>query len=116
MASTFYATWTALFDAANSTAWADIARQFDLVELHCRDQKSGLLVYGYDESGKAVWAQPQTGASPNVWIRALGWYFMALVEVLQVFPREREGFGRLEKYFKEAADAIVRAQDGSGGW
>jgi rhamnogalacturonyl hydrolase YesR len=73
MAETFYATYTSYFEPENTTAWEDIARQFDLVEQHCRNHTSGLLVHGYDESKKAVWADPVTGASPHVWDRAVGW-------------------------------------------
>jgi rhamnogalacturonyl hydrolase YesR len=117
MAQTFYATYTSLFDPGNETAWADIARQFDLIEQHTRNATSGLLAHGYDESGRAVWADRETGASPHVWCRAVGWYFMALVEVLQVFPKSLDGYERLKTYLTTLAGALVKAQDGeSGGW
>ncbi|KAJ7830515.1 hypothetical protein B0H14DRAFT_3715396 [Mycena olivaceomarginata] len=47
---------------------------------------TGLLVHGYDDSKTAVWADPQTGASPHVWGRSLGWYTMALVDTLEILP------------------------------
>ena len=117
MAEPFYATWTSLFDKANVTAWNDIALQFDLVEQHCRNESTGLLVHGYDESKTATWAKNEKGAAPHVWDRAVGWYFMALVEVLQVYPKELPGYTKLKGYLTNLAAALEKAQDQkSGGW
>lgn len=116
MADTFYATYTSYFEPQNVTAWNDIVLQFDLVEEHCRNHTSNLLQHGYSEDKKAVWADPVTGASPHVWDRAVGWYFVALVEVLQVYPKDLPGYARLLEYFTTLAEGIEKAQDVSGGW
>lgn len=116
MADTFYATYTSYFEPDNTTAWDDIELQFDLVEEHCRNHTSNLLAHGYSEDKSAVWADPVTGASPHVWDRALGWYFVALVEVLEVFPKSHPGFAKLQGYYSTLADGIKKAQDESGGW
>ncbi|KAF2189484.1 glycoside hydrolase family 105 protein [Zopfia rhizophila CBS 207.26] len=116
MADTFYATYTSYFEPENTTAWEDIVHQFDLIESHTRNKTSGLLQHGYDEGKKAVWADPVTGASPHVWDRAVGWYFMALVEVLQIYPQQLPGYARLKEYFTTLAAALKKAQDKSGGW
>lgn len=117
MADTFYAQWTSLFDSANTTAWDHIALQFDLIEEHCRNHTSGLLVHGYDESKSTVWADPVTGAAPNVWSRAVGWYFIALLEVIPLFPATHPAKARLQKYFVTLAEALKSHQcSESGGW
>ncbi|OTB07257.1 glycoside hydrolase family 105 protein [Hypoxylon sp. CI-4A] len=117
MADSFYAKWTRLFDAENETAWDDIARQYDNIDAHTRNHSSGLLVHGYDESKKAVWADPITGAAPLVWSRAVGWYFMSLLEVIPLFPVSHPGRARLIKYFTTLAVGLKKAQDEeSGGW
>lgn len=116
MADTFYATYTSYFEPKNITAWNDIALQFDLIEEHTRNHTSNLLQHGYSEDKKAVWADPVTGASPHVWDRAVGWYFMALVEVLEVYPRRHPAYSRLLNYLKTLADGVKKAQDASGGW
>ncbi|KAI1094468.1 glycoside hydrolase family 105 protein [Rostrohypoxylon terebratum] len=117
MADSFYAKWTSLFDAENNTAWDDIARQYDNIEAHTRNHTSGLLVHGYDESKQAVWADPVTGAAPLVWCRAVGWYFMSLLEVIPLFPESHPGRARLVEYFTTLASALKKAQDEeSGGW
>lgn len=122
MAEPFYAAYTSLFTApVNSTTaeknWDDILLQFSLVEAHCRNQTSGLLKHGYDSSKKAVWADAETGASPLTWIRAQGWYLMALVDVLDWFPVGHEGYQKLKGWARQLAKALKETQDGkTGGW
>ncbi|KAH9991330.1 glycoside hydrolase family 105 protein [Xylariaceae sp. FL0662B] len=116
MADTFYAKWTSSFDNNNTTAWDDIVLQYDNIEAHCRNQTSGLLVHGYDESKTAVWADPVTGAAPLVWDRAVGWYFLSLLEVIQLIPQTHKGHAKHTDYFTTLAVALKKAQDESGGW
>ena len=42
------------------------------------------------------WADPVTGQSAHCWGRALGWYTMALVEVLPFFPENHPGKAELQ--------------------
>lgn len=116
MADSFYALWTNRFDKDNTTAWDDIILQYDNIEAHCRNTTSGLLVHGYDESKVALWADPVTGAAPLVWDRAVGWYFVSLLEILQLFPESHPGYARLLGYFTTLASALKKSQDESGGW
>ena len=48
--------------------------------------KTGLYYHGWDESLRQRWANPQTGVSPNFWSRSMGWYMMAMVDVLDFMP------------------------------
>ena len=116
MVDSFYARWTRYFDADNATAWDDIVLQFDNIEAHTRNQTTGLMAHGYDESKVAVWADPITGAAPLVWDRAVGWYFLALLEVIEVFPKSHPGYTRLMGYYTTLATALKKTQDESGGW
>lgn len=116
MGDTFYAKWTNMFDADNTTAWDDVILQYDHIEAHCRNQTSKLLVHGYDESKLAEWADPVTGASPLVWDRADGWYFWTLLEAIQLFPTTHSGYAKLVTYFQTLAEGLLAAQDESGGW
>ncbi|KAK3319858.1 putative cell wall glycosyl hydrolase YteR [Cercophora scortea] len=117
MAEPFYAQYNALFNASAVAAWDDVLLQFSLVEKHCRNTTTGMLYHGYDESLKAVWANPVTGASPHVWDRAQGWYLMALVDVLDWFPTSHPGRAQLVGWLRRLAGALKTAQDvKSGGW
>lgn len=119
MIQPFYAQWTLRYDSDNQTAWNDILNHYDLIETHARNEDSGLFVHGWAETG-AQWADPETGKAPNVWGRAVGWYFMSLVEVLQFFPTEHEGHEKLLEYYRRLADALIRARSraegGRGSW
>lgn len=117
MASSFYATYTSLFQPDNTTAWDDILLQYNLIEERCRNTTSNLLKHGYDESKTAVWADPETGASPYVWDRAVSWYFVSLLESIQVWPTTHEGHDKLVGYFATLAEGVLGAQDpATGGW
>lgn len=117
MADSFYAKWTNLFDPTNTTAWDDIFLQYNISYYHTYNKTSGLLVHGWAETDTAPWADPVTGRAPHVWGRAVGWYFMSLVEVLQVFPQSHSGYRKLMKYYTSLADSLKHAQEEvSGGW
>lgn len=115
MAEPFYAEYSALYqEMAN---FDDILHQFDLIEQHLRDAKTGLLWHGYDESRQMPWANRETGCSPNFWGRSIGWYAMALVDVLDYFPETHPGRASLEHYLRKTAAAALQYQDvASGCW
>lgn len=113
MAQPFYAQYTQQFDSGESAqrAYDDILLQFDQIQKHAKDPDTGLLYHGWDESRKQAWADKETGTSPHFWGRAMGWYGMALVDVLDHFPERHPGRGRLIGYLNELADAISRYRD-----
>ncbi|KAM0238860.1 hypothetical protein ACHAP5_008549 [Fusarium lateritium] len=116
MADNFYAKYVRLFQPNNATAWDDIILQYDKIDKVTR-RPNNLLVHGFDESKRAVWADPKTGAAPLVWARAVGWYFMSLLEAIETFPKDHPGRGRLIGYFTSLAEGLKGAQDEkSGGW
>ncbi|CAG8960646.1 hypothetical protein HYFRA_00013524 [Hymenoscyphus fraxineus] len=106
--------------AINGTAVDDMMYQLDLLWQRCRNITSGLLVHGYDDSRTAVWANPETGASPNVWGRSLGWYFMALVDTLEILSSEpvTQGYTKqLGERYRSLAAAVIQAVDPqTGAW
>ncbi|WP_291148594.1 glycoside hydrolase family 88/105 protein [Flavobacterium sp. UBA7680] len=114
MGEPFYAQYTATFE--NGKSFDDIAKQFELIQLHATDPKTGLLYHGWDESKAMPWANKETGNSPNFWSRALGWYVMALVDVLDYMPKEHPKRAELIKYLNNAAAALAKYQDKSGLW
>ncbi len=71
----------------------------------------GLFRHAWDADKNAAWADPATGVSPEVWGRAMGWYAMALVDILAELPKEHPGYPRLRELLREAAGGIRRTQD-----
>ncbi|WP_420146723.1 glycoside hydrolase family 88 protein [Spirosoma sp.] len=116
MAEPFYAEYTELFDP-NGKDFDDIVNQFVWMEKNSRDAKTGLLYHGWDESRQQKWANPQSGKSPNFWSRAMGWYAMALVDVLDYMPATHPRRGELVTILQRFMPAVVKYQDpASGCW
>lgn len=114
MGAPFYARYSKTFE--NGDQLDDVALQFELIQKHLLDQKTGLLYHGWDESRKMAWSDPETGTSPNFWSRSLGWYAMALVDVLDYFPENHPKRPELISYLNKLSSALVKYQDKSGLW
>ncbi|KAI1369557.1 Six-hairpin glycosidase-like protein [Xylaria arbuscula] len=120
----FYSLYTLSTSRANSesyeTALDDMLYQFETLWEHCAHAATGLLTHGYDYTRTAVWANSETGASPYVWGRSLGWYTMALVDTLEILENGNAPYKYrkplLEK-FQKLMPAVVKAVDHcTGGW
>lgn len=114
MVSPFYTQYTSVYQPTNISAYDDVILQFTLTHTNCQNSnpgQTGLLKHGYDSSRVAVWADEATGASPEVWSRALGWYVMALVDVLDDLPVSHSGVATLKTILAETIAAIKKAAD-----
>ncbi|RZL48403.1 MAG: glycoside hydrolase family 88 protein [Pedobacter sp.] len=109
MGQPFYAEYAKLIK--DDKAFDDIANQFIWMEKNARDAKTGLLYHGWDESKKEAWADKKTGRSPNFWARAMGWYGMALVDVLDNFPKNHPKRKELIAILNRFAVATQKVQD-----
>ncbi|QHV99897.1 glycoside hydrolase family 88/105 protein [Spirosoma endbachense] len=110
MAEPFYAEYTRLF-SRDGKDFNDIINQFVWMEQHAHDPKTGLLYHGWDESREQKWADPKTGKSPNFWSRSIGWYVMALVDVLDYIPADQPRRGELVAILQRLMPAVVNYQD-----
>ncbi len=114
MAEPFYAQYTVKYEKGKNLD--DIARQFELVHDHIMDKKTGLPYHAWDESKKIGWANPETGTSPTIWSRGIGWYMMALVETLDYFPKNHPKQKELAAFLNEISKNLIKAQSSSGLW
>ena len=114
MGSPFYAHYTTKFE--NGKNLNDVAKQFELIQKHLLDKKTGLLYHGWDESKQMGWANKETGTSPNFWSRSLGWYAMALVDVLDYIPESHPKHKELVTYLNQLSEALAKYQHSSGLW
>ena len=93
----------ALFDEAALqliTAWDDLI-----------DEESGLLYHGWDESREQRWADPVTGRSPHFWSRSIGWYMMAMIDVLDFLPEDHHQRAEIIEQLNQIAIAIEKYRD-----
>lgn len=115
MAEPFYARYAVLFNEPG--IFDDVVKQFTEIEVQTRDTVSGLLYHAWDESKAQRWADPRTGRSPHFWGRAIGWYMMGLVDVLEVLPESHPGRKQLVAILGRLAESVLRHRDpGSALW
>jgi rhamnogalacturonyl hydrolase YesR len=86
-----------------------------LAEAHLRDGRTGLLYHGWDESRSERWADPVTGRSSQFWGRGVGWYAMAVVDVLAETPAAHPRRAELLAVLRRLAAAVAEAQDPATG-
>jgi unsaturated rhamnogalacturonyl hydrolase len=109
MASPFYAEYALAFN--EPAGFDDVVHQITLLEGHARDPQTGLLYHAWDESKQQRWANPVTGCSPHFWGRAMGWYAMALVDVLDHLPYEHAARSSLIAILQRVVEAVATVQD-----
>lgn len=88
-----------------------VVHQYTLAARYTRDPATGLYYHGWDEAKEQIWADPLTGRSANFWGRAMGWYAMALVDVLDHFPEDHDGHGQIVRILQQLAEAVSAVQD-----
>jgi len=113
MAGPFYAEYARVYNKPQ--AFTDITGQIIRAAYHMRDAKTGLFYHGWDESKRQKWADPATGCSPHFWGRAMGWYAMALVDVLDYLPEDQERRQKIIDIFQKLVSSLVLVQDNRSG-
>ena len=109
MAQVFY---TRYQTERNNKNYTDIVNQFKNVYNIMRDKKTGLYYHGYDSEKKMFWADPKTGLSKNFWLRSIGWYTVALVDVLSYLDEQMyDEYATIKMILKDTIEAILNYQD-----
>ncbi|MBT8051071.1 MAG: glycoside hydrolase family 88 protein [Gammaproteobacteria bacterium] len=91
--------------------------EFLVTRARLRDSETGLYYHAWDEARQQEWADPETGRSEHFWARGLGWYAMALVDILDIIPEEKADLREpLLNIITELADSLVNVQDETGTW
>jgi len=113
MAGPFLAEYARRFD--EPAIFEDVVHQILLIEQHTHDARTDLLYHAWDESKAQRWCDPITGCSQNFWGRGIGWFVMALVDVLDHLPWEHARRQDLIAILDRTARALVRVQDEESG-
>ena len=113
MASPFLAQYAKEFDQPE---WFDvIAHEILLVHKKTYDEETGLLYHAQDESKQQKWADPGTGRSAHFWGRAIGWYLMAIVDIMDYFPEDHPQRNEILDIYKQTVDAVLKVRDEKSG-
>lgn len=94
----------------------DVYNQVYLIDKYTWVEGKGLYYHGWDESREQQWANKETGRSPHSWGRAMGWFAMALVDMLDYFPEDHPKREAILSIHKKMANAILENQHASGLW
>ncbi|GGH19028.1 glycoside hydrolase family 88/105 protein [Paenibacillus segetis] len=113
MGAPFYLEYLLTFEAGQGLD--DVTRQFILSNQHTRDSETGLLYHAWDEQHIQPWCDPQTGLSANFWGRSMGWYLMALVDVLELLPTQHSDYDKLVTILHGTLIALKKFQDAKTG-
>ena len=112
MAQVFYARYTTEMEGGKN--YDDIRRQFRTVREKMFDPATGLYRHGYDASKTAFWAG-ENGCSLNPWLRSLGWFSAALVDVTTEVKDDPEFIAEMTGIAKELAQNLLPYIDQESG-
>ena len=71
--------------------YSDVVKQIKNVGKYMKDTKSGLYYHGFDVTRSAFWSDKDTGLSRNFWLRAIGWFSVAMVDVIEIMGKDADG-------------------------
>lgn len=86
-----------------------------IMHKHVKDPKTGLLYHGWDCAKAEPWADSETGLSPEFWGRAMGWYVVAVLDILEFTPKTHPQYDRLLEIEIDALRAVMKYQDKNNG-
>ena len=98
--------------------WDIVAKQFSITWAQLYDQTTGLLYHGFTANPGDDASKSWTGISKNnvyhsasFWGRANAWYFLALVDILEVMPTNNTYYNTFKGYLSNLAKGIANYQD-----
>lgn len=109
MAQPFKAEYCSMFGI--NEKFDDILFQFTHIYEKTVDKNSGLLYHAWNENKEQQWADKETGCSPHFWGRAIGWYMMAIVDVLDYVPEDHPEREKLYEILGNVSEAISGVRD-----
>lgn len=110
MAQVFYTRYETEFN--NCKNYEDIVKQFEAVYANMYDKEKKLYYHGWDYSKKSFWSDKDTGLSKNFWLRAIGWYTVGLVDVINYLADGHdEKKARLIKIFQDSISGLEQYVD-----
>jgi unsaturated rhamnogalacturonyl hydrolase len=109
MSSPFLAQYAIEF---NKPAWFDTVT-FQIMHIYSKtcDPKTKLLYHAWDESKSQAWCDPETGRSKEFWGRAMGWYMMAIVDVLGYLPNDHPDRDSIIHILATTSEALLNVRD-----
>lgn len=102
--------------------WDIIAKQFSITWTQLYNKTTGLLYHGFTanpgDNASTSWAgisKDNVYHSASFWGRANAWYFLALVDILEVMPTNNTYYSTFKGYLTDLAAGIKKYQDETTG-
>ena len=92
-------------------AAGEATKQLSIYASHLNDPKTGLMFHAYDESSQTPWSKSAGKTSPEIWCRAMGWFGMTLIEVLELLPAKHPRRPQLIAQLNQLVKAWAKYQD-----
>ena len=100
----------------NAPEWFDVATaQTKMIYEKTLDPETGLLRHAWDESRTQKWCDPVTGQSHYPWSRAMGWYTMAILDILDYLPAGHPDRDKLIEILQKTCEAVLKVRDPKSG-
>ena len=93
--------------------YSDMLKQIENVNKYMQDEATGLYYHGLDCSKTIFWADKESGLSKNFWLRSVGWFTVALVDIIEIID-DMDARERLCKIFSNLIKSISAFRDDSG--
>ncbi len=93
--------------------YSDMLNQIENVNKYMQDKGTGLYYHGLDCSKSIFWADKESGLSRNFWLRSIGWFTVALIDIIEIVD-DKDTKERLSKIFSHLMKSIIAFRDESG--
>ena len=110
MAQVFSTLYSKEYDGKN---YSDMLSQIQNVNKYMQDSATGLYDHGLDCSNSIFWADKESGLSKNFWLRSIGWFTVALVDIIEIID-DNDAREKLVKIFADLISSITKFRDESG--
>ena len=89
----------------------DILHQITMTDARTYDEATNLWKHAWDSKHGMFWADKETGRSKHTWARALGWFAMAQVEILDHLPADYDGREKIIDMLRRTMTSCKQYQD-----
>ncbi len=93
--------------------YSDMLNQIKNVNKYMQNSENGLYYHGLDCSKSIFWADKESGLSKNFWLRSIGWFTVALVDIIEIIDDE-SARAELVGIFADLIESITKFRDESG--
>ena len=93
--------------------YSDMLSQIENVNKYMQDKATGLYYHGLDCSKSIFWADKETGLSRNFWLRSIGWFTVAMIDIIEIVD-DADAKARLGRIFVSLMESLLKFRDESG--